>query len=172
MSHFNFKSLAFYGATIAFVVVLFEVVTAYGEKNIKAPVAIDGSYPLSFTPNSPTCLKSTPLVLNIKQSGTYLNASLSPKSANNSALTTSSPAAAKQISLTGRMNHQQVNLSSAAKAKICPNGVSPSWVSIQGQIGIQGQEGKSLQGNLTSIPGIPGDIAFTAQRQPFPKKAE
>ncbi|MBV8886769.1 MAG: hypothetical protein JO235_22625 [Chroococcidiopsidaceae cyanobacterium CP_BM_RX_35] len=172
MSHFNFKSLAFYGTAIAFVVVLFEVVTAYGEKNIKAPVAIDGSYPLSFTQNSPACLKSTPLLLNIKQSGTFLNASLLPKSPSSSAATTQKPITATQISLTGRMNNQQVDLSSAAKAKICHNGVSPSQVSIQGQVEIQGREGKSLQGILTSIPGIPGNIAFTAQRQPFPKKAE
>ncbi|MBV9388809.1 MAG: hypothetical protein JOZ78_20490 [Chroococcidiopsidaceae cyanobacterium CP_BM_ER_R8_30] len=170
MSHFNFKSIAFYGTAIAFVVVLFEAVTAYGEKNLKAPVAIDGSYPLSFTSNSPVCLKSTPLLLNINQSGTYLNASLSPKSANSPAPTTSSPAKATQISLTGRLNNQQVNLLSAAKAKICPNGIPPSQISIQGQVEIQGQEGKSLKGNLTSIPG--DNIAFTAQRQPFPKKAE
>ncbi len=39
-NHFNLKSLAFYGAAIAFVVVLFSVTTSYGEAHVKAPAIL------------------------------------------------------------------------------------------------------------------------------------
>ena len=57
MTHFNLKSLTFYGGAITAVVVLFEVVTAYGESNLKAPINIDGRYRLSYT-QQPDCLNS------------------------------------------------------------------------------------------------------------------
>ena len=77
MSHFNLKSLAFYGIAISSVVVLFKVVTAYGETNLKAPPPIGGPYRISAQ-NLPGCLKADTLVLNIKQSGIYLFGSLLP----------------------------------------------------------------------------------------------
>lgn len=166
MSHFNFKSLAFYGIAIILVVALFDIVTAYGEKNLKAPAAIDGSYPLSFT-QVPACLKSNPLVLTIQQSGTYLNASLLPTTTNSKPAS----AAAKKPSLTGQMKNQQVSITGSAPAKICHTAPT-SRISIQGQVEIQGQEGKSLKGTLSSPPGIPGKVEFTAQRQPPAKKVD
>ncbi len=182
MSHFNFKSLVFYGITIVLVVALFDIVTAYGEKNLKAPAAIDGSYPLSFA-EVPACLKSNPLVLTIQQSGTYLNASLLPTNTNSKPAS----AAAKKPSLTGQMKNQQVSITGPAPAKICNSAAPPSRISIQGQVEIQGREGKSLKGTLSllnaaagatsggplsSPPGIPGNVEFTAQRQPPAKKVE
>lgn len=62
---------------ISSVVVLFKVVTAYGETNLKAPPAIGGPYRIS-TQNLPGCLKANRLVLNIKQSSIYLFGSLLP----------------------------------------------------------------------------------------------
>jgi hypothetical protein len=44
MSHFNVKSLIFYGTAICSVVTLFTIVTAYGEANLKASRPIDGDY--------------------------------------------------------------------------------------------------------------------------------
>ncbi len=169
MSHFNFKSLAFYGIAIASVVILFQVVTSYGEKNLHAPVAIDGRYPLSFAQEEPACLKSSPLVLAIQQSGTYLNASLLPTNTNGGKPVS---AAQKKPSLAGQLTNQQVSIAGVTKTKIC-GGVSPEQVKIQGQVEIQGREGKNFKGKMTlsAIPGVPGEIDFTAKRQP-PVKEE
>ena len=71
-SHFNFKSLTFYGVAIGFVLILFNLVTRYGEANLKAPARIDGRYRLSIA-QLPDCLKSADPVLTIQQSGIYLN---------------------------------------------------------------------------------------------------
>ncbi|MGL5875365.1 MAG: hypothetical protein ACRC2R_23895 [Xenococcaceae cyanobacterium] len=79
MSHFNLKSLAFYGVAIGSVLVLFKGVTAYGESNLKAPDKIGGVYRLE-TQNLPDCLRSQDLVVHIEQSGIYLFGDLSEKS--------------------------------------------------------------------------------------------
>ena len=168
MSHFNFKSLAFYGGAIAVVVVLFSTVTSYGESHIKAPTAVDGPYRLSFG-HLPDCLKSNPLVLNIQQSGSYLSASLLPTNTNNNKGAT---AAKAKPTLTGRLSSQQLSLSGTAPLlSVCNNAVSqaeasgspkdnrPSLVKILGQV-----EGKNLQGKM-NLSSIPGDIGFTAQRE-------
>lgn len=174
MSHFNFKSLAFYGGAIAVVVVLFETVTAYGETNLKAPPSIEGRYPISFA-QKPNCLSSDPLVLTIQQSGSYLNASLSAANTNDKGATTT---AKEKPSLTGRLSNQQVSISGASKARICNNASSqaqttpltqdnhPSQVNIQGRL-----EGKNLEGKIT-ISSIPGQIGFTAQREDPVQSAE
>ncbi len=165
MSHFNFKSLAFYGGAIAVVVVLFSTVTSYGETHLKAPAAVDGSYRLSFG-HLPDCLKSNPLVLNIQQSGSYLSASLLPTNTNNNKGAT---AAKAKPTLTGRLNNQQLSLSGTAPLLSVCNNVSqaepsgstkdnhPTLVKILGQV-----EGKNLQGKM-NLSSIPGDIGFTAQ---------
>ena len=75
MININVKLLSFYSISIAFVLVLFKVVTAYGETNLKAAPVIAGSY--RFDAKSlPECLKSDSLVLTIEQSGVYLRGSL------------------------------------------------------------------------------------------------
>lgn len=166
MSHFNFKSLAFYGVAIAGVVVLFELVTNYGETHLKAPPSIEGRYPLAFA-QKPDCLKSDALVLTIQQSGSYLSASLLPINTNGKRAT----AASEKPSLTGQLSNQQLNLSGADKVKICnnavpqtenidrPNDNQPSLVNIQGQL-----EGKILQGRI-KLSSISQAIEFTAQRE-------
>lgn len=167
MKHFNFKSLAFYGGAIAAVVVLFEIVTTYGESRLKAPPSIEGRYPLSFTQNLPDCLKSDAPVLTIQQSGTYLSASLLPAKTNDKPAT----AAEKKLSLTGQLSNQQLSISGASSSKICHNLVPqaeasgrpqdnhPSQVNIQGRV-----EGKNLEGKMT-LSGIPEAIGFTAQAE-------
>jgi hypothetical protein len=56
---------------IGSVLILFKIVTAYGESQIKAPNKISGSYQLEIQ-NSPNCLDSNNLILQIEQSGIYL----------------------------------------------------------------------------------------------------
>jgi len=83
MSHFNLKSFIFYGGMIGSVLVLFNVVTAYGERNLKAPAKISGNYLLNSS-DLPTCLQSEKIILSIAQSGIYVagKLTLSPKEAN------------------------------------------------------------------------------------------
>ena len=162
MSHFKFKSLAFYGTAIAFVVLLFEIATNYGETHLKAPPAIDGSYPLSFAQNLPDCLKTSALVLTIQQSGSYLSASLLQKD------TSGQPATATKTkpSLSGRLSKQQVSLSGKApNLTVCNNSVAqantPNQVTIQARL-----EGTKLEGKMTL--GSISPIKFTAQQPPTP----
>ena len=75
MSHFNQRSLIFYGVAIGAVVVLFRLVTWYGTTHLRAPASIYGDYGLTLGP-SPQCPQASPLVLTIQQSGTYLNGRL------------------------------------------------------------------------------------------------
>lgn len=166
-SHFNFKSLGFYGVAIGSVLVLFNVVTAYGEANIKAPAAIGGRYRLTLAQNLPNCLKSDTPVLTIEQSGIYLNGLLLP------ADTTAQQARAgeKKPSLTGQMINQQVNLAGTVPSSTFCNNASQAEtsdrvkdssstsVSIQSRV-----EGENLEGKIT-LSDIPGAIGFTAQRE-------
>jgi len=75
MSHFNLKSLTFYGVMIGSVLILFNAVTAYGEKSLKAPPKISGTYELTSS-KLPDCLQSEKINLIIKQSGIYVFAHL------------------------------------------------------------------------------------------------
>lgn len=167
MSRFNLKSLTFYGGAIAAVVVLFEVVTAYGENNLKAPINIDGRYRLSYTPQ-PDCLNSNAPVLTIQQSGIYLNGSLLPAQTN----AVQPTSAEKKTTLTGQMRNQQLSLvGTVPKSILCnnisqaevsnrPKDNSPSSVTIQSQV--QGE--KTLEGQIT-ISGMTKVIGFTGQRE-------
>lgn len=166
MSHFNLKSLTFYGGAIAAVVVLFEVVTAYGENNLKAPIDIDGRYRLSYT-QQPDCLNSNP-ILTIQQSGIYLNGSLLPAQTNVAQPTS----AVKRPTLTGQISNQQLSLvGTVPSSTLCnnlsqaevsnrPKDNSPSSVTIQSRV--QGE--KTLEGQIT-ISGMTKVIGFTAQQE-------
>lgn len=117
MHHFNFKSLTFYGVAISSVLLLFKVVTAYGESNLKAPFAIKSRYGLVFNENLPICDKSNILVLNIQQSGIYLNAFLLPANSN----TKTSKLSETVSSLTGKLQNRQLSLSGKAPKYILCN---------------------------------------------------
>jgi hypothetical protein len=161
----KFKSLIFYGVAIAFVLVLFKVVTAYGESSLKAPTSINGRYRL-YTQN-PNCLKSNALILAIQQSGIYLNGSLLPASTDVQQLTT----AEQKPSLTGVMSNNQISLAGRVPSLVlCNNTVaaqtsdrlpnnSPSSVKIQSQV-----QGETLEGKMSGS-GIPEVIGFTARKE-------
>ncbi|MBD6616947.1 hypothetical protein FNW02_14190 [Komarekiella sp. 'clone 1'] len=164
MNHFNFKSLAFYGVAISSVLLLFKVVTAYGENNLQAPPAINGLYSLTLAENLPLCKKSDALILNLQQSGIYLNASLL-------AANTNADIDVKH-SLTGMMLRQQLNLSGTVDISIfCNNSrlqKNPiNSVTIQMQLVHKGK----MTGQLT-INGISQNLGFTATLQKAQEKSQ
>lgn len=157
-SHFNLKSLAFYGVAIGSVLLLFNVVTAYGERNLKAPASINGRYRLSFAEKLPTCSKSDPLLLNIEQSGVYVNASLLPPQTN-AQMTTS---AEEKHTLTGLLKDQQLSLSgSVPQATVCAQAEASGFtaVAIKGRV-----DGVAIAGQL-SLHSASKTAEFTAQRE-------
>lgn len=164
MSHFNFKSLTFYGVAIGSVLLLFKVVTAYGEKNLQAPPVINGRYRLTLAENLPNCETSSPLLLNIQQSGIYLNASLLPANANADT--------EKQHSLTGLFQNQQSSLSGKVEGYLLCN--TPlaqddrnKLVTIQMKLVDHGK----ITGQL-NVNGISQSLGFTAMLQKDQEKSQ
>ena len=162
-SHFNLKSLAFYGGAIGFVVVLFSVVTAYGEANIKAPPIISGRYRINLQ-NSSGCQQNEPLILSIQQSGVYLSGSLLSAENNEK---TEIPAKEKP-SLDGKTFNQSLTLSGSTKLPICNNSslTKSSLVKIEGKV-----KGETLTGkmNLNQIPQV---MEFTAKKEAIAESTE
>ncbi|MDZ8185103.1 MAG: hypothetical protein RMX96_09650 [Nostoc sp. ChiSLP02] len=164
MSHFNFKSLAFYGIAIASVLVLFRTVTVYGENNLKAPAVVSDRYRLTLDENLPNCEKPDTLALNIEQSGIYLNASLSPANSNADFN--------EKHSLIGILKNQQLNLSGNINRSILCN-IPQSQENSLNSVTIQMQlaERGSVPGQLT-VNGIPQTLKFTAVPEKVSEKSQ
>ncbi|MCC5639424.1 hypothetical protein LC593_27095 [Nostoc sp. CHAB 5844] len=164
MNHLNVKSLTFYGVAIGSVLLLFKTVTAYGENNLKAPPVIDGRYRLTLDTNLPSCEKADSLVLNMQQSGIYLNASLLPVNLN----ADTEP----QLSLTGILENQQVSFSGKVDPEIlCHHSNSQNHVSQSATMQMQLIGQGNMTGQLT-VDGIPQTIKFTATKQPTQEKSQ
>ncbi|MEG4204936.1 hypothetical protein QUA20_13510 [Microcoleus sp. Pol7_A1] len=158
MNHLSLKSLAFYGIAIGSVLLLFKVVTAYGETNLKAAPAIGGSY--RFDAKSlPECLESDSLVLTIEQSGVYLSGNLRSGSSEGDRVKT----AEEKPSLFGKWETQGLSLSGAV-----PNltGCSDSKATGQNSsVKLRGiVEKESLKGKISLTDGAAA-TDFTAQRE-------
>jgi hypothetical protein len=161
MSHFNLKSLAFYGGAIGAVVVLFSVVTAYGNTHLKAPPAVTGRYRLNAQ-NLPGCLKAEALILTIQQSGEYLGGSLSPANA------VEKKGTQKKSTLTGELVNQHLSLSGPVPGvPTCNKSANPAVASRRSSsVKIQGQlQGKTLVGKI-ALNSVPEPAEFTAQLEP------
>jgi hypothetical protein len=112
-SHFNAKSLSFYAIAIGSVLLLFNVVTAYGESKLKAPKTIGGRYQLTLANSLPGCPKLAPLMLQLDQSGTYVNAAILKKEVQNSM------SAEEKLTLTGLFQEQLSLNGNVAKSVLC-----------------------------------------------------
>lgn len=157
MSHFNLKSLAFYGVAIGSVVTLFSVVSAYGNANLKAPPAVDGHYRLKAE-NLPGCLKSEELELIIQQSGEYLNAALLPESS------IDKKAIPRKLLLAGKLQNQQLSLSGPVPQLISCG--KKSLVTITGKM-----QDKNIAGTIT-MNSLRKPTQFIAQKEPDTQKSE
>ncbi|MBD2200381.1 MULTISPECIES: hypothetical protein [Calothrix] len=107
MNHFNLKSLTFYGIAIGSVLLLFKTVSVYGESKLKAPPTINNHYRIALQEAIPNCGKPEQLILNMQQSGIYLNASFLP--ANPEAESSNSNPTHNHLS--GIFSNQELNLS-------------------------------------------------------------
>jgi hypothetical protein len=158
MSHFSLKSLAFYGTAIGSVLLLFNIVTAYGESSLKAPSSINGRYRLQFSQNLPDCEKSDSVLLNIQQSGIYLNASALAMDTDHEASTKSDIS-----SLSGILNGQSLKLKgSVTKLALC-NMTDEN--KIQGNIPIE------LEMDLATNGANSGQLIMEKSVQPIPFQA-
>lgn len=158
-SHFNTKSLTFYAIAIGSVLLLFNVVTAYGESNLKAPKTIGGRYQLALTNSLPGCSQVAPLMLQLDQSGTYVNAAILKKEVQNSM------SAEEKLTLTGLFKEQQLSLTgNVAKSVLCgfPQESGESAIAINSKI-----DGDKLVGEI-AVNGEATKTPFTAQKAAIP----
>ncbi|MBD2596796.1 hypothetical protein BCD64_16630 [Nostoc sp. MBR 210] len=163
MNHLNVKSLTFYGVAIGSVLLLFKTVTAYGENNLKAPPVVEGRYLLTLATKLPSCEAANSLVLNMQQSGIYLNASLVPVNPN---------AETEQPSLTGILKNQQISFSGKVDPKIlCLNSKSQTNSNQSVAMQIQLIDQDKITGQIT-VNSIPQTLRFTAAKQSTPEKSQ
>jgi hypothetical protein len=155
MNVFSLKSLGLYSLVIAGAIGFFQIVTSYGEANIKAPMSVVGNY-LITAPNLPNCLQNKQLLLKLQQSGIYLNASLIDRSQVTTMNKDNHP------TLSGRLNSQKVNLTGLLSTTLCdrlsPIHITGSFANLPNQIvdrqttkvaKILAQQPPQLQGQLT-----------------------
>ncbi len=177
MNHFNLKSLIFYGVAISSVLLLFKAVTAYGESNLKAPPSIDGRYHIDLGEKLPNCDNSQVLILNIQQSGIYLNGFLSPVNIN---AKKKNVASGTHPSLIGKLNNQKLTLSGQVSKSFFCNIINPKTQANANldqnslnSINLQMQQAdkESFTGQIT-VSGISKPIGFTAILQKSQEKSE
>jgi hypothetical protein len=162
MSHFNLKSLTFYGVMIGSVLVLFNIVSVYGERSLKAPPNISGNYLLD-SQDLPDCLKSEKLNLAIAQSGIYLTARLTTQNQTiklngllGNAITDQASTRSQPLSMVGK----------TAQLGNCPQSEdnSPAEIQLQTQFQNKTLVGKMQWSNLK--------LNFTGTPQKLPDKEE
>lgn len=165
-SHFHPKTLLFYGAMIGSVLVLFRIVSDYGEKHLQAPPDVNGRY-VSSQP-LPGCPDSTRLALTILQSGVYLHGLVQVEEADAEAPANVSP---DKATLNGRWEQSQVVLSGStdALAKCAPVDSASTEISIQGQISSSDSGAPAILTGQTTIAGSE-PWSFQAERQATAKK--
>ena len=155
-NHFNLKSLAFYSIAIGSVLLLFKIVSTYGEANLKAQKSIQGRYLLSLEQNLPDCLEFSDLVLDLQQSGVYLNGSLLLAETNSR----KTRVGEKRPTLTGKLNDRVLQLNgNVPLSAIChrPVGSAVNAIAISSQI-----QANKLVGKL-NLGKTAREIAFTAK---------
>ncbi|BAZ14007.1 hypothetical protein NIES4071_58470 [Calothrix sp. NIES-4071] len=153
MPKFSVKSLTFYTIAITSVLLLFKLVTAYGDK-LKAPKLISGKYDIILAENLSSCKKNT-LVLDIQQSGIFLNASLSSTSTKQQISTSEE----KKPSLNGKLNGNSFSLSGRVDNSSLCNTISDTAKRNQNPA-FNGLDLLTLQASLVPSGGFSGQIAF------------
>jgi hypothetical protein len=150
MSHFNLKTLSFYGVAIGSVLVLFKVVSTYGEKNLIAASEIGGLYQIVENQNLPDCLADQKLNLTIEQSGVYLFGNLADQAV--AADDKSRPT----FPLSGNFKNEEIVMAGQGQLASCDPGLQ---LTIQGR-----RDQNSLVGTIQETSGAAAG-SFIAQYQ-------
>jgi hypothetical protein len=150
MSHFNVKTLSFYGAAISSVLVLFKVVSAYGETNLTAAPKIGGIYQIVESQNLPDCLADKKINLAIEQSGVYLFGNLAEQSGE------VQKKSRAEFPLSGDFKNQKIVMSGAGQLADCDADLQ---LTLQGRVEKDSLIGTLKEGSNTSAG------SFTAQYQ-------
>ncbi|BAY06978.1 hypothetical protein [Calothrix sp. NIES-2098] len=168
MNHLNVKSLAFYGIAIGSVLLLFKTVSAYGESSLKAPPEINSSYRVALAENIPNCEKPDALMLNIQQSGIYINASFLPVNTNEETPNSN----AKNDVLSGILRNKQLSLSGNLERSHLCNLTSPQNAYVHlARIQMQLLDKGNLIGEL-NLSGSTKTFKFTAVPQKNHNKSQ
>lgn len=175
MTLFSAKSIGLYSLAIGSAIGFFNIITSYGEANIKAPLLVAGNY-LITSPNLPACFQQKQLVLKVQQSGIYLNASIATTSQTSGADREARP------TFSGRLHELQLELNGQMPADICPQGSQLKISSKISKVGAASAQkplkpdvDRQLQGQLwLTLPteSIAKSIAFTGILQPSTRSAE
>lgn len=152
MNTFSARSIGWYSLAIAGAVAFFQLVTSYGEANIRAPIGIAGNYrPIDL--QSAGCRSRQPLLLTITQSGEYLHASLDRDDL-------------QPLTLVGRLHDRQLTLNGMLSPSICTKTVK---LHLTGTIA----PNRQLQGQLwladaagNQLAAAPSDFTATFQSPP------
>ena len=144
---FLFYFLSFLGA-----ILLFNLITTYGETRIEAAPKIGGDYSLN---TNTSCLQDKKLTLNLDQSGLYLFADLMFQNQ-------------KEINLlmSGTMAHDKISLSANDTSKIKQILINcPQISATGGSLSLQGTlENNNISGTIT-VKGQESGINFTGIKQ-------
>jgi hypothetical protein len=159
MNNFSARSIGLYSLAIGGSIAFFLLITNYGEAHIKAPIAITGRYSIADR-NLPNCLQTKQLLLDLQQSGIYLNASLVANSGNTTSTTT-------RPTLSGQLHDRQLNLSGPLPTTLCPQLTSVRIVGtiatnqhLQGQIWLtNNQSNAQSASDASEFTAIPQSIA-------------
>jgi hypothetical protein len=154
MSHFNVKTLSFYGVAISSVLALFKIVSAYGETNLTAAPKIGGTYQIVESQNLPACLADKKLNLTIEQSGVYLSGNLSEASDKSTETLENAKA---EFALSGDFKNPEIMMSGQGNLANCEPGLP---LTVQGRI-----EKTGLIGTLEESGSSSNGGTFTAQYQ-------
>jgi hypothetical protein len=173
MNVFSAKSIGLYALAIGSAIGFFNLVTSYGEANIRAPQSIAGIYPI-VAENLPGCLQRKALLFNIQQSGIYLNAHLNTIDIKNADIldvrvkdrSPAAPSTNPRPAFAGKLQGQKLDLSGSVPIASCP---IPSQLRLSGAFATSDDRRPMLQGQLwltdrTQLQGSP--VKFTATQQP------
>lgn len=149
------RFLLFYSATLAIVLLLFRLTTAYGEANLKAPPNINGRY--VTTEPLPGCPVTSRLAMTLQQSGIYLNGSLDLATVPEQAAI----APTGQLTFTGRWQQQIYLMGRTQSLAACRS----DWSNVQATW--QGTIANPVEGVFVGQFKLDGTEPwnFTAQRQ-------
>jgi hypothetical protein len=177
MNVFSAKSIGLYSLAIGSAIGFFNLVTSYGEANIKAPPPMAGIYPI-VAENLPGCLHRQALSFNIQQSGIYLNANLNAIDLKNAETpnikvtdrSPTTPIANPRPTFSGKLQGQQLDLNGIVPTTTCPVRTQLRLSGLLVKSGANGRQLQQLKGQLWlsnrgNAPGSP--VNFTATQQPL-----